>query len=317
MGKEGMSLAVVASIAMAIVAFCIERTVPPVADTGICCLSPDIWGLSRFWGWMLNLILLLIAMGTLSWLNKEYRIVNGTDMVITGMFMLMASSNVWVSGILTSSLFVAIFNMVCLGVLFGCYRQANATREIFVIGTILAIGSMFEYSLLFMAPVYLIGAIILKCFSFKSLIAFFMGIGAPYWIGIGFGWLPIDGFKVPDLTHVFADSVDKGELLVGMLNICLTVVLGLFLGFSNSTRLYAGSSRRRVFNLVIDLLGAVCLICLIFDFKNLTAYLGTIYMVAAIQLGNFFGLSNVYRSELWLGLLSGVYIAGFVLMLVL
>lgn len=316
MGKEGMSLAVVAAIAMAVVAFCIERVTPSVADTGICALSPDIWGLSRFWGWMLNLVLLIIATGTLSWLNKEYRIVNGTDMVISGMFMLMASSNIWVSGMLTSTLFVAIINLVCLGMLFGCYRQVNATREIFVIGTIIAIGSMFEYSLLFMAPVYIVGAIMLKCFSFKALIAFLMGIVAPYWIGVGFGWIQIDSFKMPEFEHVFADTVDKRELLVGMLNICLTVVLGLFLGFSNSVRLYAGSSRRRVFNLVIDLLGVVCVLGMIFDFKNITAYIATVYMVTGIQLGNFFGLSSIYRAGWWLAGLSTVYISGFVLMLI-
>lgn len=317
MGKEGLLLAVIVSLAMAAIAFFIDTPVPGPVDTGICCTSPNVWGVSPFWGWFLNLVLLFLTTGGISWINKEYRIINNSDTVVTGMFMLMAASNVWVSGMLTSTLFVAVINLVCLGILFGCYRQRNATREIFVIGTLLAIGSMYEYAVAFMIPVYIIGAVLLECFSFKALIAYLMGLAAPYWIGIGFGWLPLDGFRGLSCSHIFNGFGNRSELLVGLLNVGLTVLLAFMLALSNSVRLYVGNSRRRVINMVIILLGAVCFICMIFDFGNLIAYLATFYAVTAFQLANGMELSKFRSADLWLFCIAALYIGSFVLMICL
>lgn len=316
MGKEGLLLVVIASIAMAAVAFFIDCPMRAPIDTGICCASPSVWGLTPFWGWVLNLVLLLICTGGIAWLNKEYRIINNSDSVVTGMFMLTAASNIWVSGMLTSTLFVLIANVLCLGILFGCYRQRNATREIFVIGTVLAICSMFEYAVAFFIAAYIIGAVIMQCLSLRSLVAFFMGLAAPYWIALGFGWVRPEDFHVPVCAHIFIGLGDKTELLVGMINVGLTATLALLLALSNSVRLYAGNSRRRLINMTIMMLGAVCLICMIFDFGNITAYLATLYAVTAFQLANCLELSKIRSGDLWLFVLALLYIASFVLMVI-
>lgn len=314
MGSEGFLLAVIAALAMTAVAFFVGHPVLPEGNAGICMASPNLWGLSPFWGWFLNLFLLIVAAGTISWLNKEYRVVSGSDTVVTGMFLLMAASNVWVSGVLSSTLFIAIINMACLGVLFSCYRRYNATRDMFLIGTFVAIGSMYNYALVPMIPVYLIGSAILKCFNFKVLIANLMGLAAPYWVCLGFGWISISDIKMPDIEAFSSIPVPGHEMMAALLNMGITALATVILGLSNSARLYAGDTRRRLFNMVINVLVVVCLLCAIFDFDNILAYAGTIYVVGAFQLANMFELGRMRHGQFWILGIAAVYIASFVIM---
>lgn len=316
MGKEGMTLATVASLAMAAIAYFIAHPVPLGGDMGICFPSPNGWGISALGGWILNLSTLLITCLTIYALNKEFRIVQGSDTVATGMFLVMVMSNIWVSGTLTSSGIMALANMLCLIVLFGCYRKRNAMQEIFVIGTILSICSMIQYAFIFMTPVYLIGAMMLKCFNFKSFIAYLMGLAAPYWVGVGLGIIPIDSFTMPTLSNLFTGYATKSGLFVGLLNVGVTATVGFMLALTNGMRLYAGNTQRRLYNMVINVLGIAAALCMVFDFNNMVVYMATLYMITAIQLGNLFALQNVHHGSLGLFILSLLYVAGFVVMVV-
>lgn len=316
MGKNGLALAVIASLAMAAVAFFVDAPVSMLPDTGLCCASPNSWGLRPGLGWFLNTLFLALACVILADLNKRYHLVPGTDNVTIGMFLIMAASNVWVSGIFTSTGIMAIVNLVCVAVLFGCYNKHNATKDLFIIASILSFGSMIQYGFVFLMPVYLIGAIIMKCFDFKVICAYLMGLVAPYWIVLGFGLVAPGEIGFPRLSHVFESIASNTDIFFGLLNVALTSFIGVILALLNSIRVYSGNTKKRACNAVINLLGVFILACLVFDFENMIAYLATLYLIVAIQLGNMFELGNVRRGELWLLLLSALYIAGFVMMIV-
>lgn len=313
MGKEGLALAAVVSLAMAAVAFFISPSYSLDAVAGLCFPSPANWGLSAGLGWWFNIILLGATCALLSSLNKEYHIVPGSDTVALGMFLLMVTSNIWTSSMLTSTGIMAIANLVCIMMLFGCYDNRNATKDLFVIGTILSFGSMIQYGFVFMMPVYIIGAIILKCFNFKALTAYLMGIAAPYWIFIGFGIVDPQSISFPSLSHVFENIVSKSDLLIGVLNILFTALLGVVLTFLNSVKVYTGNSKKRACKTVLNVLGLFTLLCVIFDFENVMAYLATLYAITAVQMGNMFQSGNVTFSRYWLLGISALYITGFVL----
>lgn len=315
MGREGMLLAIVAALAMLVAAFFLDTQQPLLGDTGICLPSPNAWGMSPLGGWLLNAGIIATLTMALYFLNKEYAFISGSDTVLTGMFLIMTASNPWTSGMLSSSAIIALANVICLTVLFGCYRKHNATQELFVIATILSLGSMIQYAFIFMLPVYLIGAMLMKCFNFKILIAYGMGIVAPYWIAIGMGIIPLEWFSFPTFTNLFDGYESRSGLLIGMLTVALTALIGLILGLNNSVKLYAGNTQRRLYNSVINILGLVCVACMIFDFTNLLAYLVTMYVIVAVQLANLFALWNIPRGSRWLGVLVLLYIGSFVAML--
>lgn len=314
MGKEGMTLAAIASLAMAAVAFFVDAPNVLAGSMGVCLPSPNEWGLTAAWGWGLNLTLLMATVVTLYAVNKEFTVVQGSDTVLTGMFLIMATSNIWVSGMLSSSTLIALANLLCLLILFGCYRKRNSMQELFAIATILSLGSMIQYAFIFMMPVYLAGAMLLKCFNLKSLTAFLMGVAAPYWVGAGLGIIPLDSFTMPTFTNLFDGYMTKSGLLIGLINVAVTAVIGLLLALNNSVRLYAGNTQRRLYNMVVNLLGLVCVICMTVDFNNMVAYMATLYLITSFQLANLFALWNINKGWAWLLGLSALYVGAFVAM---
>lgn len=309
-----MTLAVIVSLTMAAVAFFIDTPDTLTGSAGICLPSPNGWGLTPLSGWGLNLTLLIATAITLYFINKEYTVVQGSDTVLMGMFIIMATSNTCISGMLTSSTLLALANLICLKILFGCYRKRNTTQELFAIATILAAGSMVQYAFIFMMPVYVIGAMMLKCINFKGFIAFLMGIAAPYWVCIGLGIVPLTQFNMPTLTNLFAGYTTKSGLFLWLLNIAVTVVIGLILALNNMVKLYAGNTQRRLYNMVINLMGLVAALCMLIDFNNMVAYMTTVYMITAVQLGNLFALWNIRKGWVWVLSISVIYVAGFVMM---
>lgn len=314
-GKEVLTLAVIAALVMAAVAFFVDTPAVLPADAGLCFPSPDQWKFPAFFRWLFNTALIGAVAVLLSTLNKEYRLIPGSDTIFLGMFLIMAVSNVWISGLFTTSSILAVVNLICMLMLFSCYDRYNSTKDLFVIGTLMSFGSMFQYAFIFMAPVYLIGAIIMKCFDIKVLIAYLMGLAAPYWIVLGFGIVSPDAIHFTRPTHIFA-FVSKGDMVVGFLNVGLTVALGVLLTLSNTFNAYTGNSKKRACNAVINLLGIFLLACMIFDFENLVVYLSSAYFITAFQLGKLFETGNLRRPEFWLLGITAVYLILYILMLI-
>lgn len=310
-----MLLIAAVSLAMMIIGHFAGSGAPLSGDMGVCLPSPNMWALSPLLSWLLNLMLTGGAAMLLYVMNKEHNVVGGSDTVLIGMFALITASNPWVSGILTSSVIMVAANIACLTILFGCYRKPNATQELFKIATILSLGSMIQYAFIFLIPVYVIGAILMKCLRFKGILAIGMGLIAPYWVGIGLGVIPFDAFTMPTFTNLFDGYATKGVLFAGMLSIGCTTLLWVILALYNGVKLYAGNTKRRLENTVINVLGVVTTLCMLIDFNNLLAYEETIYMIAGVQLANVFSLWNIRHGGIWMLLLGCGYLSAFIFMI--
>jgi len=315
MGTEGLLLALTASVLMVTAAHFVGMPPRLEGDMGICLPSPNLWGMGYMWGWIFNSVILIVTVLTLHLVNRTFNFVPGPDTVMTGMFAIMASSNLWISGNLSTSGLFALANIACMAVMFGCYDKRNATQELCVIATIISLGTMIQYAFIFMLPVYLIAAATLKCLRFKSFIAYLLGIVAPYWVAMGLGIVSLDDFAMPTMTNLFTGFTTRQTLLAGGINLGFTLLLTLVLTLGNMVRLYAGNTQRRLYNLVIDILGLACLICMIFDANNVVVYMCTFYMIAAVQLGNLFALRSIHRGGRWLTALCLLYITGLGLMI--
>lgn len=310
----GFLVAVVLACAMSALTFFSGSSPLLEGELGICLPSPNRWQMLPLVSWLLNICLILGISITLSVMNKTYTFINSPDMLLPAAFLVMAAASPWISGLLTSSTILATVNIVCLVLLFGCFKSRNATQEIFIIATSLSIGSMFQYAFVFMVPVYIVIAIILKCFRFKEFLALLMGLIAPYWIGVGMGILRIDEFSLPTLTNLFDGFTTGRDLLIGLINCGFTVLLSLMISLNCAVKLYAGNSRRRLYNNAINILGLGCVACMICDFNNLPTYLETLYLVAAVQIANLFALWNIRKSDSLIFLLMLIYVGFYCLM---
>lgn len=312
MGKDGLTLAVIASLVMTAVAFFVDTPPLLTADAGICFPSPNNWPMPAGLGWIFNTAMIGVTALLLSILNKEYRIVPNSDSVFLEMFLILAVSNVWISGIFTASSIMAVINLACILILFSCYDRNNSSKDIFLIATMMSIGSMFQYAFIFIAPVFLIGTFIVKCFDIKVLAAYLMGLIAPYWIILGFGIVAPGELHFPSLSNIFTFA-SENDMFFGLLNVWLTIGIGILLSLANSMQTYAGNSKKRACNAVLNVLGIFILLCIIFDFANLVTYLATAYFFTAIQIGRIFELGNIRRPEMWLLGIFLIYLILFIL----
>ncbi len=315
MSKRGFVAAIVAAIAMSWIAYLTGNPMPLTGQVGVCLPSPNMWPMAGIVSWAVNLGLILLTGISVYFLNKTYSFIPGSSYtVLPGMYMLMTAANPWISGLLTSSTLLALANVLALAVMFSCYRQRNSTQEIFAVATVLSLGTMVQYSFLFFIPAYIIIGLLMKCFHFKEAGAFLLGLIAPYWVGVGLGLIPLENFRMPTFTNLFDGYATQGDLLVGLITIAGTGLIGLVLGLNNWVKLYAGNTHRRLCNGALNVIGVVCILCIIFDSNNMLAYLSTFYLLVAVQLANVFALHSLRRGSIWLLLLCLLYIASFVYM---
>lgn len=314
-GKTGLVLAVMAMIAMTAVAYIYRPGSRITGELGICLPSPNIWEINPVSSWIINTVLTgAIALGGF-FLNRTHNFIRSTQPVLPVMFLLLAGSNPWINYYLSSSTLICAVNLIALSILFGEYDSRNATQPMFAIGTFISVGSMFQYAFLPMTLAYILGAIIMKAFRLKELLALGMGMIAPYWVGVGLGLISLDSFEMPDITNLFSNFAKASEIFVLALSVGIAIFFGALLALNNSIKLYAGNSRVNAQNMTITLLGVISVICIIVDFSNMLAYLGTLYFTVAVQVANMCALWKIKREWLVVLIPAVIYIGFFITMI--
>lgn len=310
-----MVLAAIAAAAMFAAVFFFGPELRLSGELGICLPSPNLWDIDPLWSWAINTALLATITAGAFLLNRQYNFIRSTQPVLPAMFLVLAASNPWITDYLSSSTLICFVNLLSLSVLFGCFRQRNATQQMFVIGTFFSIGSMCQYAFLPYIIPYTVGAIIMKAFRLKEFLAMGMGILAPYWVGIGMGIIPLEDFRMPEFTDLFNGFAQARELFVLMLSVGIAIFCGFILALNNSIKLYAGNSRVNALNMTITLVGLTSTLCIIIDFSNMMAYIATLYFSVAVQLANLCALWTIRREWLVVFIPSLVYIGFFLALL--
>lgn len=316
-GKTGLAMAILIAFAMCLLNLLFNPVSIPHIQYGFCLPSPDSWGFDPFWSWCINTLLIGIIALLLFLVNKTYNFLRTTEPAYIAIFLIMAASGPWFTSELNTSVLLCLANVVCLGIMFDTYASHNATQEVFIIGLVAGLGSMVQYAFLPMAVVYAIWILFMKVMRIKEAFAYAAGLFCPYWIALGTGWVRLSDFHFPSIIPLFSFSQDPSEFFILLSCIAVAAVVGCLVTFLNFLKLYAGNSRVNAMNLCVSFLGAFSLICILIDFDNMPAYVITLYMTCAIQLGNLCALWNPSRPwmvTLWPSLL---YIAAFVCSLVL
>lgn len=314
---EGMSKGVTVSVIVTAMVLCAIAYVSDSAtvmsgNCGLCLPSPNLWGVPQPWNWISNIAVLALCTAGISMLNRAYSLTPGTATFLPGIFILMSASIPWIVGELTSSTILAAVMLVNMALLCSCYRQRNSTQEIFVVATLLSLGSMIQYTFVLMiVPVIIIG-IMFKCMHIRELLALLLGLVAPYWVAIGFGLISPYALAMPSFTNLFNGYLPDNMLLTGLINIGCTGVVGMILALYNGIKLYAGNTRRRLFNMAINVLGLYCLLCMVFDSDNLTAYIVTFFVSVSFQWANLFALWHPRKPGIWALGISLAYVACFI-----
>lgn len=316
LGNGGLLVSVLLACLMSAFEYFVGHPHELEGSLGICLPSPNLWEIPDYISWGVNLLLIIVLGLSLHIFNKTYNFISSGDTILPATFIFLCGANPWIDGLLTSSVILMGANLLCLHLLFKCYRSPKGMVNLFTVGLILAIGSMFEFAFVFMAIAFILVAATLKCLNLKSFLAYLIGLVTPYWIGIGLGLIPLDILAYPTITNLFEDFATKESLLVGLLNGAVTILILIILVLSNAVKLYAGNTKRRLMNNSIVILGLAVSICMVCDVDNITTYFATLYFVLATQLANLFVLHNLRHAKAIIFSIMVLYLAAFCLMVI-
>lgn len=306
-GKTGLVACVLLMLAMSFSSHLLLPAKTLAGDMGLCLPSPNLWPLNPDLSWIVNISLLIATATGAVLLNRHFNFIKSTDFVLPGLFLVFAGSNIWVTSWLGASTLLLLVNFICVSVLFGCYKRENATQPMFVIATLLSVGSMFQYAFLVFVPIYIAGALIMKALSWKSSCAMLMGLAAPYWVAIGFGMVGPNDFKVPELSNLFDNFTPPADMLLILINIGVTMLSALMVSLNCIVKLFTGNSRILAINNVINLIGLACCAGILLDYNNMQAYLATFYFIAAAQWANLFALWEFRRGWVAAAAIAAIY----------
>ncbi|MDE5552103.1 MAG: hypothetical protein K2I91_02775 [Muribaculaceae bacterium] len=267
-------------------------------DKGICLPSPDLWQLPPLASWGINLGLILLSVIGLSLINKQFSLIRGTDHVLTSLFVLLCCSNLVISSRLTSAMILLPVTLIAIAYLFNSYKSENATHMLFSIATFLSIGTMLQYAVIALIVAVFLSAIVMKCLRFREICAFILGLVAPYWIALGTGLITFDDFHIPNLSLIYISNTDMTFTLVTVIGCAVLFAIAALLALSNFVILFAGNTRVRCENSVINIFGLIAALCMVADYTNMFAYIGVFNLWVAVQLANLFALHQLHRSRL-------------------
>lgn len=302
----------VASAALAVVllilTFAIFPTVAPYGDLGLCLPSPNQWKIPHFLSWLAGSALLLLSVVVAETSNKKYNFIHDPFSVLTAVLLVLLTCNCIPTAMLSTSTLILLANAVCFFIILSTYEEMNASKEFFIVGTLPAIGAMFQYSFLWMIPVYAGAGILMKSFRLRELIAFLFGIVSPYWIAVGLGWISLDSFRLPESLTIFSKSAVQEDIFITLVTTGITAFLALILALYNGVRLFSRNSRLRSIHMAFNLMGFVAILAIILDFNNFVAWSGTLSLWLALETATLLDLYNIRNYQIAVGLLALIFL---------
>lgn len=300
---------------MLILTVCIFAAPGAAGDVGLCLPSPNEWHIPKFIGWVLNGSLIFLSIAVVSQANRQYNFIPSSDYALPALLSILLCSCCITTATISTSTILMATNIVGLYILFGTYESYNASIEFFILASLLAVGSMFQYAFLMMIPVYIVGGIMMKSLRIREVVAFILGLIAPYWVLVGLDIVPMPKFDTPHTLKVLSEAHASHDLYIALVSGIIMSILGFFVAIYNSLRLLMRNARPRSMHGTINVMGIVCALCMILNFNNFVSYLGTIALWLAIETAMMFDLYETRSPRLWLMGISSVFIVIFIIFL--
>lgn len=283
------------SAIMCVAAFLILKPDPAAAtDFGLVLPSPNLWSITPLWGEIINVAVIGLSAPAVFLINKNFSLLKSSLPFWALFYLPLICCNITVSGHLTANILLLPAILAILVALFSSYRSRNATRSIFFISTCISVGSTVQQAFIPFLFAVIAGALIMKALRPKELMAMVFGLVAPYWVLAGFGIIGPDDFHIPGVCSIFTCGIDP-EMVPTITGTGVLFAIGLLLSLYNGIKLYAGNSRIRACNNVVNVFGITATVAMMFDTMNMPAYLGIFALWVGLQFANLFTLWNLPR----------------------
>lgn len=309
-GRPGFMFAI---LLFAVLAFLSISHQPPFhlvgSSHGLCFPSPEEWPILPDWSGIIAASIVLLTAILLIFFDKTFNVTRSPALTPAYCYLILNAASPWVISSLTSSSILGLASVACLWLIFGRYEKEHTASQLCVLASILSFGSMFECAFLFMMPVFFVAAIMMGIMNLKGIVAFLIGIITPYWCLAAAGVIDITTLRWPEIDFIFSSFEFTRYPFLFVILLAVTLLLTLILSLNNAVALFSAKKHIRFYNAVVNTLGTGVLLCFIFNYNNLQAYVSTLFLATSIQMGNSLAKRHKSTAGLLLLIFSVVYIA--------
>lgn len=258
---------------------------------------------------MLGNSALLVASATaMVIINKGFSFIGTITSLFSSLFLLLQSTVLQLSACFNDGSIVVFVTLLCMGMLYMLYENKGNTSLIMLIFVILSAGSMWQSAFLFLIPVFIIGVMQMRAFSFKGMLSICFGIITPYWIALGTGLLSFAQLRFPSIITIFQmESVPLW--MFGALGIAIVAVITFG---ANALTLMKYKLQTRVYNGFILILTLFAIIMMILDTPNAADYFPLLNAGVAMQFAHYYSASKFDKRYIILLLLIAAIIGFYV-----
>lgn len=256
-------------------------------------ISPDRW-LAPGW---LNFACAMACSATtvivMLLLNKVHNIMRALTYLYVPLFLGMQLATPDVMTSLSTATMLAAVIPLCMYLLFECYRDPSATRQVFLISFLLSSFSITQYCYAIYIPAMLIGCAQMRIFNRRTVAASLMGIVTPWILVFGFGIIDPAGIRIPEFRNILS-GIDFDDTYLMLVAAAFTVVTMLVCYTLNVLRTIAYNAHARAVNGAFSVVMLFTLAALCIDIRNAALYIPLLNYSAAISVTHYF---STHRSE--------------------
>ena len=287
-------LGVILLIASAVAAI-FGRYAEPVGGYGIFFPAFESMIANPIVSWAANIAAIGGICVVLLLLQKLYNFIRSYTSIFVSAFLILQLANPALCTRLYGGTMMCLIVIGLVAMMFSCYQDKDSQRSIFTAFCALTFCALFQYSFLFLLPVFFIGFIQMRAMNLRGAIAALLGIITPLWILVPtlifLGIMPADWsiLKAPQFMDLWSGSgaINWHELAILVATLLLAIVLSAanllhIINYNLQIRSYNG------FFLVLTIATAV-MMCI--DLKNIAFYQPIVNMCIAIQVGHDFTIN--------------------------
>lgn len=254
----------------------------------------------------INLVANVLIALLLVVVNRRYNLLRSMTVLFSTAFLVMEGAIPGLINQLYSGTVLCLVVLMATAMLFSTFNLRRDEKTVFLIFFILGLCSLSQYAYLTFFPIFLLGCVQMRIFSFKAFVAACLGVVAPTWILWALGVIDFAQMTLPRFSSIFS-VIDMHEALHLLVTVGVTAFIILILGVLNFMKLYSYNSRTRAYNGFIGLLTVWTMLMMVVDYTNLITYWPLLALCAAIQVGHFFSIHRSRRSYIGILVLFAAY----------
>ena len=264
------------------------------STSGVLFSSISVLSLPALLSTLLSVVSIVGVCALLSLVNKIYSYTRDVTYIFASSFLLL---NIAYPEIATRFCDVTMQTVIVVWLtylLFSTYQSGYPQRRVFIISVILSCCCMFQYTFVYLMPVFFIGFLQMRAMNIRSVLAMLFGLITPFWIVLGLGIVSFDELQAPQLVNVW-EHLGVEHYRNTIIQLSVTAFVTLVLLFTNVIQIINYKMQVRAYNGFFLVLTILTMIIMVIDFNNVMVYLPVLNLCLSIQIAHTFTIHKYLR----------------------